>query len=392
MKASIKCTPSAILFFKLKSIELIYILCFLPFLGISWLKNTLPESLYSGYQVASTVILFLLVLRFSRLIKLDLFCWSFLLYHAVILFSTVFKHGISWGIIVTTLACIFCVLLAQVDIRRILHALSVVFFVCIVLNTFSIFSNTETIHPVFFIGGKNAFSVFLVPACFTVLLYARLSTGHISKSVQLFVVISMIMTIWAGSATGIVTVLAMTLGLLWIMRHRLNVKLSIFIVLIANFVLIFLSEILAHSPLWVWFTGLFSKDATLTSRMMIWSQALSSIGSNILLGTGRGTGIAYTSKWGYTVVSGEAHNHILEILFEGGLAGFFFYCVFFWQAVKNLNMTSLLHRIAFLAILILFINGFAEAITNKLMVYLIIAFAYSISKKGITGLHYGKQV
>lgn len=384
--------PSAILFPKLKPVELIYIFCFIPFLSISWLKNTIPESLYSGYQVASMFILFLLVLKFSPLIKLDLFCWSFLLYHALILFSTVLRHGISWGIIVTTLACIFCVLLVQVDLHRILHALSVTFIICILLNIFSIFFNKETISPEFFVGGKNAFSIFFVPACFTILLCGILRTSRISKSVHFLVIASIIMTLWAGSSTGIITVLSMALGLVWIKRHRLNAKLCIFIFLTANFVLVFLSEILVNSQLWIWFTGLFSKDATLTSRMMIWNQTLSSIGNNLFFGAGRGTQIEYTSQWGYTVIASEAHNHILEILFEGGLVGFSFYCIFFWQAVKKLNMQSLLHRMAFLAVLVLLINGFAEAITNKLMVYLIIAFAYSLSKNKVTELSYGKQI
>lgn len=353
----------------------LYILILLPFMGFTGLRTWINGTIYQGWQSASLVMLLLLVVLHARSLRIDLFCGMFMLYNLVIQVSTVRHHGFSIGIAVVSLVAILLVLLMQVNLRVIVRALTIIGMLSLIINLAYMLVLRKDPNITYFIGGKNAFSIFLIPIIYVVLINAQIMRGTVRRSEMLFAVLALFTILWGNSATGVVAAIATAALLLLFRKHKPNTKVFVLGILAINILLVFFSRFLFESKAWLIFTQWLGKEATLTSRTEVWESAKGLIRENWLLGTGRGTQIFYQSRYGSMEMMEEAHNFILEILLEGGVVALAAYALLFWDAIRNLNMENRAHKLAFLAITVLLINGLVEATNNNILVIIIMAIA-----------------
>lgn len=370
-------------YFNYYAMVLIYIIVLLPFLSLSGVRDLLGESAYSVYQSAAMVLLGVLAIFKVRHMPKDPFPFIYLIFHILVFLVTTRHYGFSMGILVVCFAGFFIVLLIQRDAALMIKALSVVAVVALVANFLSMVKLGVTERAEYFIGGKNHISIFLIPATFTVMMDSHLQRQKITWFVFLYAAVASAMVFLAGSATGIITAIAMIVGVLWIRKFKPNVAVMMIGMIVIQVVLVFFVGMLSNSPLWIRILNLLGKDETLTSRAIIWEQSINIIRNNLFLGVGRGAGIRYTSNWGYTRITSEAHNFFLEYLLEGGIVGLVLYGTLLWLAVRKLNMDVKLHRIIFICFMVMLVNGLAEAVNNKMYVSIVLALLNACSNNTI---------
>ena len=94
-----------------------------------------------------------------------------------------------------------------------------------------------------------------------------------------------------------------------------------------------------------------------------------------LFGLGRGNEIAYIDNWGSNETVWEAHSFILEILLEGGFVALLLFSKNFINSVFRLDMNNKKHKIIFIAICVILINGLTESNNNNFFVVTIFGIA-----------------
>lgn len=358
----------------------IYLVALLPFLSLAGIRELFGEDGYSVYQSIGFFLLVTMVIVNATHLRLDAFFGLYSCFQLYIFVITTIHRGFSIGILVVSCASILLVLLMQKDAAVIIRAFAIITVATIVLNLgYIIFLGTDA-RTQYFIGGKNHFSIFLIPACFALVANSLVRKGRISRSVVALALVCVWMILWGGSAAGIVTVMAMAVMLLWIRKQKLSIPAVIAVIVIVNVIMVFFSEILTKTSLWIRILRWLGKEETLTSRVMIWDSTIDIIKENWLFGVGRGIEIKYKSNWGYVRTISEAHNFLLEILLEGGVIALLLYSALFWTAVKKMNMSSKLHRIILVAVFVMMINGLVESINNKLFINAFIGLAYCCSR------------
>lgn len=370
-------------YFNYYAMLIIYIILLLPFMSLTGIQQIMGESAYSVYQSGAMVLLFVLFLFKVRYMPKDSFSWLYLMFNALVFYSTTRNYGFSMGILVNMLACFFIVLLIQRDGELIIKALAVIAIVALIANFITILQHGISDRVEYFVGGKNSMSIFLVPSALLVMADTYIRKGRFSWVPFCYAALVVLTVFLTGSATGVVTVIAMCVGILWIGKFKPNVAVLMIGMIIAQLVLVLLIDVLSTLPVWGRILALLGKEETLTSRAVIWDQTLEIFKKNWFIGVGRGVDIRYVNSWGQIKYVGEAHNFFLELLLEGGIVGFFLYMLLLGSAVRKLNMNSKLQRILFMGLILILINGLAEAVNNKIYITVILGLLNACSNNTI---------
>lgn len=359
-------------------IKIFYIFCLLPFLGIYGIKNYLNVGIYELWQIISMFALFIRVISIKK-IKVDIYSLTFILFEFEIFLTTIYKTGFSFGILNITLVISFLILLIKFDFSLILSSLNKIFFCILILNSFSMLflENTET--TLYFVGGKNAFSLYFIPSIFIVVFYSFYKYESLNKSSILYIALSLIEIFLAKSGTGVVVATITFLIILFFNKIPERKYLYLGIVLFIHVILILGVNTLYDNKLWILFTDMLGKDSTLTSRAVIWNNEIKYLKNNLLFGLGRGYPIFYANSFDIKNVVYEAHNFFLEIVSNGGIFGALFYAVSFISVINKVNIHDKLQKILFFSIIVLLINGFTESISNSLLVILTLTILNYIS-------------
>ena len=164
----------------------IFIFSIFPFLGIGGIDKTLGETIRQAWQIAGVGLLFVeLVLQ--NLVKWDDYIVYFAMEQLFVLFVTTMKSKFLMGLLITTLANILIALLIRNDRVNFLYAISVCMIIVVVINAFSMLRlGTGGFNKAYFIGGKNALSIILIPGAFLITLLVCLTNigSWLRKSVN----------------------------------------------------------------------------------------------------------------------------------------------------------------------------------------------------------------
>lgn len=355
---------------------ILFILVFLPMMSISWITRICGETFINSWTVFSAFILFFLLLIFSRIITINKFNIYFILYEIVILFSTIVNHGLSYGIIVSIFATILLYLLLQSSCYyHILKAIKIIVIFTSIINFPIMLLNINKINADFFIGGKNALSMFLIPGAFLFLLDCFEYKERLTFQNKLYLVFLFLSVLIGGGGTGLVV--GFTTLVLLLVSIKIKPKKIIYIsaIIVAFLLLLVYSEEFFSTKIWIDITSYLGKDPTLTARATIWENVKELIRDFPLFGLGRGNEIAYIDNWGSNETVWEAHSFILEILLEGGFVALLLFSKNFINSVFRLDMNNKKHKIIFIAICVILINGLTESNNNNFFVVTIFGIA-----------------
>lgn len=347
-----------------------------PFFSISGIKNAMSSSIYQAWQIISICFLLLMFFLKNTQIKIGWAVGLFSAYQIIILFSSVFNNGISPGIIAVIIASVLIFILLQTDYYyEIISAVSIIVVLSLLINFPIMLQNRGSVNAQFFIGGKNALGIFLIPGMFLLILSSLEKNLTVSKF-TLFAIAFSLLTVFIGSSgTGIVVAFCALIFMLLAIKFKPKKPIYLGIIFTIYALFLLFSDKFFLTDYWLRFTDLLGKDSTLTARTTIWNIAEGLIKDNWLFGAGRGVELSYVNTWGERQTIYEAHNFILEILMEGGVVALLLFGLLFFKAVRRLNMEKPKHKVVFIALCVLLINGLTESTVNGFLVMMLLSIA-----------------
>ena len=353
-----------------------FVLLMLPFMSLTGIKGAMGETIYQAWQISSFVLFALFVVFKLQSIRLTWAVSLFALYELVVIFSSVINNGFNYGIIVVSLVAILLFIVMQSKYyREVLVAVSAIIVISVIVNFPMMLTELNEPNAELFIGGKNALGVFLIPSAFLLVINSFENNEKLTIGTVLLLGLSFITIIMGASGTGIVTS-ACAIILLIIAAKFQPQKITYLAVILSLYALLLVfTEFFFNTTFWLNFVNMLGKDSTLTSRTTIWQIVIDLVKENWLLGAGRGVEFGYVNTWGGDVIHSEAHNFILEILMCSGIVGLSLYGMLFFKTVNRLNMGITKHRMAFVALCVLLINGLTESTVNNFLVITILGIA-----------------
>lgn len=358
------------------AITLLCVVLIIPFLSIADIKNSMPENVYQIWQSLALVIFAILLLTKSETVKLNRSVRLFALYGVIILASSTINNGFSPGIAVVTATAVILFALLQTDFYyEMLSAISIVVVGALFINFPVMLTRINDVEPTFFIGGKNYLGVFLIPGVFIMILNCLEHHEKLTKPVVTAVVFALISILVGGSGTGLIVALCGFFFWRRAQNKRPNKKVYMGTLLTMYALFLVFGEFFFHTSFWESIANFMGKDSTLTARTEIWSTVVELISPSLLIGVGRGTRIYYTDSLGFMYYMEEAHNFVLEILFEGGILALVVFAPLLFRMIRFLNVDNMRHRMVFVVLFVMLINGLTESINNNYLVITILGIA-----------------
>ncbi len=365
-----------------KLVWIFLVVLLLPFFSITTLSDSIEGVVSQTWQVVTMVFFAFLVCVEATRIKFSGPLVCFALYELTVLGSTFLNRGFSPGILVTTVtAMLLFILLQSSYYEEILRALVIIVTISVLINFPIMLSRLDQINPKFFIGGKNALGMFLIPGAFLLLINAYTHKEKAGKGVFLGVALCLLSVFIGASGTGIVVSIITLMLILLSMKIKPRKWLCLVVILAFYALFVLFSDDFFLTEQWILFTDMLGKDNTLTARSTIWRIAKEYIGENWLFGVGRGAEIAFIDIWEIPVMFNEAHNFILEILMEGGAVALTLYALFFGGTVYGLDMNDKKDRTVFIALCVVLINGLTESNLNNFFVTILLGIACRYSQE-----------
>ncbi|MBQ4558962.1 MAG: O-antigen ligase family protein [Tyzzerella sp.] len=367
---------------------MIFIIILIPFLSVLAIKEAIiPDTVYQGWQIGSLLCMILITCSVrKKSFKINWTTALFIMYHMVILGSTFLKQGFSSGILVVTAVSILIFILLQTSyFNTMLGSVSVIVTLTLIVNFWTLLREKGNENANFFIGGKNALSIFLIPGAFLLIINSLNQYGKIKRITMIIVVMCFVSVVIGASTTGVLTAIIAVIFMVLSKKNNVNKKVYVIAIFIVYVLFIIFSEYFLATQSWIKFTVLLGKDSTLTSRTIIWNLTKEIISKNWLFGAGRGESFSYVNAWGGTVTMHEAHNFILEILMEGGVVALTIYVILLYKIIRRLNIKNIRHKIIFIALCAILVNGLTESVVNNLFVTIILGVACRYAnEKGVS--------
>ena len=240
----------------------------------------------------------------------------------------------------------------------------------------------------YFLGYRNAFVLFFIPALFFSLLdyYKRKKMNRILSIYGICLASFLI----EKSSTGLV-VLITFIFVFFVINSNFKIKNSnytlkknginwIFGAYIGMNIALLLSNAIFNSKIFSYIVeNVLGKTLTLTGRTNIWKVALLMISSNPIRGYGIGNNVNVSGTIWY------GHNQIIELLLEGGMVALILFGVMIIYLIKKTKQTKILakYKVAIQVMSMLFIFFLTEANTLQYFVpiYVLIANFEEYSEK-----------
>lgn len=291
--------------------------------------GVLNEIANIGLLFSMIVAMLLLILRTG--IRLDIFTIIAIVYFSYLFIITCINNeSIARALMysgVGIVSVLFFKSLIESELPFFLLAMKILAILLIPLNLITMlflpsgFAHSG-VHPVFLLGQATRFIFFYFPTLLCSALNDYLRCQRLSWETVLLFVLSQVSVVWGGTAAGSILVLLLFACIVFAKSfsfRRLIRPTALLSMQIALFVLITFFRIqnyFAEGAL-----AVLGKDATLSSRTYIWDSALRMINSSLdsLLW---GHGVLQNSDMVNLLNFVHCHNHLLQVLFNGGLVGF----------------------------------------------------------------------
>lgn len=354
---------------------ILYALIILPFLGLSAVRNAMSVSLYQQWQIVGVVMLLFAFVTVGRYTKVNAFILYLIGYEALTVTVSSLQHGFSPGIAVVSAAFVLLTILINTDSKAVLKTLAIISVLIIIANGISLIGSPIDENKEYFIGGKNSFSMTIIPAMAFYTIYMLNKYDKLRFIDKLVLLCAVAQIFYGKSGTGIVCVVIAII--MFISKRAIKSKKTfILTIIVLNILFLFAFDFVSETKIWGDITSWLDKSANLTARTTIWTLAKSRIGNHWLFGNGRGTELSYVNLWGELQHIFEAHNIFLQVLMCNGVAGLILYIKYLLKAIYKLDINIPQQKVIFIAIFVCLINGLTESNGDNTLFRLLIAFAY----------------
>ena len=356
---------------------ILYILLFIPFINMSVFSQ------YSNIKeiIRCISLIIMVIFLFKKDLKIDKFDILTIIFSLYIIMISFVNRNLSFGITVSVLQLFIICKFVKERLKKsnkMLTTLYILYSVVAVINFIPIIGKNVTENYSYFLGGKNALSMVLIPTLYFISIYSIVKYRKITiKNLALSMIIIATMFI-SGSGTGIVLSVIALICMLLIDKINVNKK-----VLFIAYIIIFLVvlNLQAFNNIGIIRTivvDYLQKDLTLTGRTEIWDKVINYITDSFLVGYGKGNSIVSS----FSNVS-ECHNMFLEIMLCGGMILLVNYILIIKETFSKCNysknkLKNKLNNTSLIFVFLFFIIGLTESVPFKIEIWIMFTITYSI--------------
>lgn len=300
------------------------------------------------------------------------------------IFSSLINNNLTLGIIYSSFTTLsICILISYSMKKNCLELITGMYYLygtIIVLNFLSMIifpkgiSQENSNYPIYFLGGKNALQMIILPSIFIIYLYSYKVYNRL-KFIPFFVILIGIVSMYISeSGTGI-TLAIITMCYLFAYK-KINLKaksyLFISISIFITIVIFRLHEVLFGN----FIVNVLGKDITLTGRTYIWDLILKNIKEFWLIGLGRGNTFIFDN---FYLGVNETHNGFLEILLYSGILGLIVFITILLVIMNRLDSYySVYSKILSFGIFSYMIVGLSESVFYKIELWILFIMSYNV--------------
>lgn len=314
------------------NIKVIFLIIMLvPFFTSTYLETqtSWAKDLYNLLLIVDYLIIFFMYISNKDYKNLS-FILYFIFYGITVIFSTIINNGDILEYLKQFLNFLMIILFFNICIKRykekFLRAASIFFIFINVINLITIIAypkgmyiNTADNWSNWFLGYKNGFILYLIPAVIFSYFYDNITKNKMSIMTIITLILSIITLILVRSSTSIVG-FALLLFVL-VFRKQLknfrifNLKNCIIIYLILFFAIIIfrLQEIFSYL-----IVDILGKSLDFTNRTYIWDTALEFIKNQPFCGYGYVSSALRAIRFSYSQAL-TCHNQLLDLIYQGGI-------------------------------------------------------------------------
>lgn len=356
---------------------ILYILLFIPFIKMSIFSQY--SNIREIIQCISLIIMLIFLLR--KNLKIDKFDILTLIFSVYIIVISFIRGNLSFGIAISVIEIFIICKFVKERLKKsnkILTSLYILYSVIAIINFIPIIGKNVTENFSYFLGGKNALSMVLIPTLYFISIYSMVKYRKITiKNLVLSMIIIATMFI-SGSGTGIVLSVIALISMLLIDKININKKVFFIIYIIILLVILNLPVFNNIEIIRTVVEDYLQKDLTLTGRTEIWSKVINYILDSFLVGYGKGNSIVSS----FSNVS-ECHNMFLEMMLCGGVILLINYMFILKETFSKCDysknkLKNGLNNISLIYVFLFFIIGLTESVPFKIEIWIMFAITYSI--------------
>ena len=348
------------------------------------------HQIYKIWQYISCCLIFILYIKESKISK---FWIILLLYKLIILISTYINpNGEMFYSIQNMIQILALCSIIEYLINKKLHiemfkVLNFIFQVLVYMNLltmilypnglyFSLYSNN------WLLGYDNLHIVTFIPAMTFAVICSYFKKNKIDLYTICFLLICNISVFIRMSANSLVCIIIFDLLLLISKKNILNnafFKLKNYVIFYIIFFYSIIIYRIQNSFKWI-IVDVLNKDLTFSGRTYIWDKVMDYVKKQPIIGYGVENTTIRTIKNG-SISATHSHNHVLEVLYQGGYVGLVLFCTLMYLVIKEIRKNSKNYTTKIISIAIAcFIIMMLVENRDKLNLYMLLCMGYNCKK------------
>lgn len=343
----------------------------LPHLSIHYYQNPKIYPIILLWQFVIVPIGIFLIYR-----NITIFNILLIFYMIIVTLSANFNGTLNTGVSYTLAVFIgFCIYISEAmkNFKELINGLYYLFVTAIIINFISILIGGIG-YETYFLGGKNALSLAVLPAVPIIFLYSNIMHKKLKALHILMILICAVSLYVSESGTAIVISFLIVLFILFPKKYfpSFTTYLCFYIFIFLAIVIFRLQDILFGS----FITNVLHKDMTFTGRVDIWDLVLDLLKESWLIGYGRGNTLIAQ----YNGFVNETHNAVLEIMMFSGVLGIVFFLILLLLVNQNLKLSKnhIFSKILSFSVFAYMVIGLTESVFYKKEFWILLIISYGI--------------
>lgn len=384
------------------------ILLIIPFFIPTYLEYKFPwfSKITNLLLIADYIIILIFYIK-NRKIYNQKFFFFYLSYFILLCIVTLIKNGDITSFIMSASKFIMMFLLYNycvVKYKKTFLKSNLIYFtilllinlITIVLYPKGLYINAAEAWANWFLGYKNAFILYIIPAILMSHYLDILNDKKITMHTIFIIIISLVTTLLIDSSTGIVGIAILLLGIIF--SNKIS-KIKIFNfknILIVYLILFFAIIIFRMQDIFsVVIEDILHRDLNFTNRIYIWDTAIKYIKESFIFGYGFETSAIRVIKFNY-LQAVTCHNQLLDLLYQSGIVGVsIIACVLIElnkgiKAIKN-NRLKVLSLVALSTYFIMMLSEY-YSFNNYIFIFAIILNLSNINQEGSENVESTKSI
>lgn len=361
-----------------------------------------PEYISVGYYGVHKIINYwklfasmIIVFLYFKQMKISKFILTIMIYEFIIIGATYLNRygyvrlALNTGLDIISI-CMFLELGIKNNCKKMIHTILLIFEVLVYSNLITLIiypdgmyiSNRQNYANNWLLGYDNLHIVTILPAIVISLIYSYIDGEKIKFRTKILLICGLTSVFITLSATSTVAILILIIFIMQknsvfkntIVFNYLNYCLT-YIVLFISIVLLRLQEIFS------WFiVDILGKSLTFTGRTNIWDATMYYIKESWIWGYGVEKSLIRTLKNSNQYAT-HAHNHILEVLYKGGILLLFAFLYLLLIVGRKLMKYkgTMISKILSFSIFLFFLMMLVEA-RDTMNLYILLIFSYYVDK------------